>query len=481
VRSRGRFLVLVAFLFLTSRLAAEAATYRVDRLTDANPAGGGVGSGHAGDLRYCINKARSGDIVAFDVVGTVHLAAALPTLTWNITIQGPAADKLTVRGAGSSVLHIGSGKVIVVSGVTVTGGSSNGGGILNQGTLTLNDVTIRDNTAGDATNGGGTGAGLWNYIGAHLTIRRSTISDNTAIGNLGYNPSRGGGIANYGTATLINSTISGNSANEGSGGGISNSLPGSTLTIKNATVSANASPGTFGGGGIDNLGTLNSTNSIVGDNGDGDLSGDVESGGYNIFGTTNGTGFDPTDLIGADPLLGPLKDNGGPTDTMAPLPGSPAINRIPGSSGVDFPTTDQRGVTRPQGARADSGAVELVPSSATPTRTRTPSRTPTRTFTATKTPTKTKTPTRTFTASKTPTKTRTPTRTPTRTFTASKTPTKTKTPTRTPTRTFTASRTPTRTRTPSRTPTPALLAGPSSGGAFESLAIATFTSLQTRR
>lgn len=128
MRSRGRFLVLVAFLFLTSRLAAEAATYRVDRLTDANPAGGGVGSGHAGDLRYCINKARSGDIVAFDVAGTVHLAAALTTLTWNITIQGPAADKLTVRGAGSSVLHIGSGKVIVVSGVTVTGGSSNGGG-----------------------------------------------------------------------------------------------------------------------------------------------------------------------------------------------------------------------------------------------------------------------------------------------------------------------------------------------------------------
>lgn len=145
-----------------------------------------------------------------------------------------------------------------------------------------------------------------------------TVSGNSAIGNLSYAPSRGGGIANYGALTLINSTVSGNSPSQGFGGG----------------------------------------NSIVAGNADGDLFGDVDSDGYNVFGATNGTGFDPTDLLGVDPLLGPLQDNGGPTPTRAPLAGSPALDRIPGTPGVDFPATDQRGVSRPQAAKADSGAVE---------------------------------------------------------------------------------------------------------------------------
>ena len=65
--------------------------------------------------------------------------------------------------------------------------------------------------------------------------------------------------------------------------------------------------------------------------------------------------LDPTNLINTDPLLGPLADNGGPTQTMALLPGSPAIN-----AGVAVPgvTTDQRGVTRPQGNATDIGAFE---------------------------------------------------------------------------------------------------------------------------
>jgi hypothetical protein len=352
------FLAAIGVLLLLGNSPSEAASYLVDRLTDANPGGGGEGSNLAGDLRFAVTHAQTGDGVTINVAGTIDLAAALPVISRNICIQGPGANLLIVQGAGGSVVSIGSGATVTLSGLTVTGGRSNGGGVFNQGTLTLNDVTIRDNTAGDPTNGEGIGAGIWNYLGATLTLNGCTVSGNTAIGNLSYAPSRGGGVENYGTLTLNNSTVSGNSAVQGTGGGISNSLGVSTLTLNNATVSGNSSPGTSGSGGIDNAGTLIAGNSIVAGNSDGDLFGNVTSEGYNLFGTTNGSGFDPTDLLGVDPLLGPLQDNGGPTATMAPLSGSPAIDRIPGTPGVNFPATDQRGVARPQGRLADSGAVE---------------------------------------------------------------------------------------------------------------------------
>ena len=357
VRIRSAFFAPVFAMLLLSSLPSLAATYVVDRLTDANPGGGGEGSNLAGDLRFAVTHAQTGDAITFSVTGTIGLAAALPLIDQDISVEGPGANVLTVHGAGASVFSVG-GATVTLSGLTVTGGRSNGGGVFNQGTLTLNDVTIRDNTAGDPTNGEGIGAGIWNYLGATLTLNGCTVSGNTAIGNLSYAPSRGGGVENYGTLTLNNSTVSGNSAVQGTGGGISNSLGVSTLTLNNATVSGNSSPGTSGSGGIDNAGTLIAGNSIVAGNSDGDLFGNVTSEGYNLFGTTNGSGFDPTDLLGVDPLLGPLQDNGGPTATMAPLSGSPAIDRIPGTPGVNFPATDQRGVARPQGSLADSGAVE---------------------------------------------------------------------------------------------------------------------------
>ena len=348
--------LLACALFLLSSLPSEGATYLVDRLSDADPAAGGEGSGLAGDLRFCLTHAGSGDVIGFGVVGTVELTAALPVLTFDVAIEGPGASLLIVHGAGGKVFWIGGGTTVLLSGLTVTGGTSSGGGIFNQGTLTLNNSTIKDNTAGNPTNGGGTGAGIWNYANATLTLNGSTVSGNSAVGNLSYAPSRGGGIANDGTLTLTNSTVSGNSASDGYGGGISNS-PAGTLTLTNSTVSGNSSPGTGGSGGLDNSGALITGNSIVAGNSDGDLSGDVTSEGYNLFGTTDGGGFAPTDLLGVDPLLGPLQDNGGPTWTMSPLAGSLAINRVPGAAG--FPATDQRNVPRPQGPLGDSGAVEV--------------------------------------------------------------------------------------------------------------------------
>ena len=87
--------------------------------------------------------------------------------------------------------------------------------------------------------------------------------------------------------------------------------------------------------------------------------GGISSLGHNL--TDDGTcGFiAPGDLVVPDAMLGPLQDNGGPTETHDLLPGSPAIDA--GSVNCPPPATDQRGEARPQGAKCDIGAVEYVP------------------------------------------------------------------------------------------------------------------------
>jgi hypothetical protein len=355
MKTPTQLLNFICVLVVLSHVPSGGVTYVVDRLTDADPGGGGQGTGLAGDLRYGITHAQAGGRITFNVTGTIYLADALPSLTQDIRIEGPGANSLTVHGGGH-VFTVADDTTAAISGLTISGGVGNGGGIFNAGTLTLNSVTVSGNVAGDPTNGGGTGAGIWNYLNATLTLNNSTVSGNSAIGNLSYSPSRGGGIANYGTLTLNNSTVSGNSAAQGSGGGVSNTLSTSTLTLNNSTISGNSAADV---GGIDNRGNLNARNTILAGNAGTDLSGSLTSQGHNLFGTTSSTGFDATDLVNVNPLLGPLQANGGPTQTMAPLPGSPAIDYIPGTPGVDFPATDQRGLFRPRGAFADIGAVEV--------------------------------------------------------------------------------------------------------------------------
>ena len=104
VKSNARFLVLVCSLICAGSPPSEAATYLVNRLSDADPAGGGEGSGLAGDLRFCLTQAGTGDVIGFSVVGTIGLNTALPMLTGNITVQGPGAELLTVNGAAASCM-----------------------------------------------------------------------------------------------------------------------------------------------------------------------------------------------------------------------------------------------------------------------------------------------------------------------------------------------------------------------------------------
>jgi hypothetical protein len=255
-------------------------------------------------------------------------------------------------GYGGGIANFGT---LTLSNSTVAGndargdGIACGGGISNDGgTVTVNNSTISGNTAlwQGLDYSGGLGAGICNENGT-VTISSSTVSGNSAGGYYG----GGGGIYNddYGTLTLNNATVSGNSAIY-AGGGIYNDEDG-TLTLNNATVSGN-SVYNGDGGGIVNYGALHARNTIIAGNirpfgRPSDLNGSLSSSGHNLIGNTQGgSGFDPTDLLNVDPLLGPLQDNGGPTKTHALLAGSPALNAgDPSQLGV----ADQRGVVRTGG------------------------------------------------------------------------------------------------------------------------------------
>jgi predicted outer membrane repeat protein len=185
-----------------------------------------------------------------------------------------------------------------------------------------------------------------------LTLRNLTVAD-------GYAFEESGGIfIRTGTATVSNSTFSGNSA-AFYGGGIASK---DTLEVSNSTLSGNRA---FEGGGIYNLGgTATLKNMIVANSPSGESCfGTISNCGYNLDSGTS-CGF-PTENSNKDPLLGPLADNGGPTKTHALLAGSPAIDQ--GNSFGE--STDQRGMPRPSyfvstpdasgGDGSDIGAFEL--------------------------------------------------------------------------------------------------------------------------
>jgi hypothetical protein len=203
-----------------------------------------------------------------------------------------------------------------------------------------------------------------------VNITNSALSGNTAT-------NKGGGIVNFeGTLTVADSTISGNTGGSGAGGvyTFSGGVFTPVSTIANSTIAGNFAPT---GGGILNgthaVSTIENTVIAVNTaNSSPDVSGTVNSQGHNLIGIGDGgSGFDPTDLVGTagnliDPLLGPLQDNGGPTPTMALLPGSPAI-------GAGDPTGasawDQRGPGFPRvvNGLTDIGAFEVQPTVTAPT------------------------------------------------------------------------------------------------------------------
>jgi hypothetical protein len=177
---------------------------------------------------------------------------------------------------------------------------------------------------------------------------------------------RGGAIGNYGVLILTNSTFSGNSSGaDGLAGGILNGglfqSPG-FLFINNSTLADNTAR-QGNGGGIFNVNGSNVVirNSILANKAGGNCHGDITSKGYNLSSDDSCSLNREGDINGLDPLLGPLRDNGGPTQTRALLPGSPAIDAgNPNGCTVEnghLLKTDQRGKPRPD--KEDPGGCDI--------------------------------------------------------------------------------------------------------------------------
>lgn len=219
------------------------------------------------------------------------------------------------------------------SGNTANGSSSHGGAITDfGGTLNATGSSFVGNSATVA------GGGIDTYAGGVVYSSGNTFSANASAS--------GGGVANHGTLNVVNSTLSGNTADT-NGGGIDNT---GTLTVGNSTIFGNSAAS---GGGIDNDGgTATVKGTILASDSSGNCHGTISDGAYNI--SDDGTcGFASYTLPGTGATIGDnvepmlsgagLADNGGPTQTIALQSASPAIDVIPLA---DCPPTDQRGVDR---------------------------------------------------------------------------------------------------------------------------------------
>jgi hypothetical protein len=247
------------------------------------------------------------------------------------------------------------------SSITMNTGSFGGGGIFHAGSApaAITDSPIDGNTAGaSGYSGGGGGGGVWQDSSGLMTITGSTLSNNRIVGFFS-----GSGLEAIGPVVLKNSTVSGNTG-ASSGGGIYVFVY--PVDIEDTTVANNELYGILNVAGkitlmnsliAGNSGTSDCFNDLDGYNGT------VTSDGYNLVENPGNCTLGNTDLTNVDPQLGSLRDNGGPTFTQAPFAHSPAVDAIPvGANGCGTTlTVDQRGVSRPQGAACDIGAVEVIP------------------------------------------------------------------------------------------------------------------------
>ena len=406
-------MLLIAIVF-SGTILSNSATFTVTKTADTND---GVCNADC-SLREAItaaNAVTSDDVIEFDK--NVFGIARVITLTdggfnissnGSLTINGTNANLLSISGNNQRGIFYIGGANVTISGITIMngnasapGGSGVGGGINNQGgTLTINSSIIKNNfstfegagiynlgtlSINDSTiseNSGREGSGIFHQVGT-LTINNSTVSKN-----------EGGGISNRGLVNINASTISNNTGRYNNGGGIITF--GGTVNLSNSTVSNNFRSGVGGGIAVESRGTVNLTNSTVAfnsasaGNGGGvycgfestvkirnsiiarnigasapsDFGGTLQSQGYNLIGSTaftTITGDVTGNLLNIDPLLLPLGNNGGNTQTHVLRENSPAIDK---GDPENVTATDQRGVSRPFGGdgngagRADIGAIE---------------------------------------------------------------------------------------------------------------------------
>jgi beta-glucanase (GH16 family) len=345
-----------------------------------------------GSLREALNRIADGGTITFDPALTGETIPVGTELVANrsVTIDATAAPGIVLDGQGEGrVLRVTKGATVALHHLVVANGAGTlqGGGVQNLGTLHLDHVVVRDNVIPDtaATDFQNGGAGIYNGTDAVLTLTDSTVVDNTSVnqpggGIYGFFGSDititrstvsgnesgdvAGGLRSLGDATIVNSTFSGNVSTVWHGGGIFHT--DGSLTVTNSTFAENVAPaGTASGILVATFGApadATLTNNVLqGHDGasacaiEGGGAATIVSGGGNVIsdGSCNPDGA--TDQSSTDALLGPLAANGGPTLTHALGAGSPAID----AAGSDAcPATDQRGVSRPQGAGCDVGAFE---------------------------------------------------------------------------------------------------------------------------
>jgi CSLREA domain-containing protein len=412
-RSFNLLVILALFLSLLGSAVtvtpARATSFTVNTTNDAidaNP-GNSICADATGNcsLRAAIQEANAlagaDTIILPDGLYTLTLGSTLPTVTTTMTINGSEASSTIIEAstcdpvtlpdnctpANYRVLNVSDTGNLTIDNVTIRhgqcpdqcippiGGGEGGGGIKSFGSLTVTNSLITNNSSPN-TGGGIYGRGTTQilnstftnnkagWVGGGLDIAsdtaRATIIGSTFLNN--FAKAGGGGIEfSQGVSSVLNSTFSNNRVELYSGGGINNYE--STLTVTNSTFSENRAPN--GGGISDNLfGTLFLINNVIANSLVPDGSG-----------ITTDCYRDPSDIIGSninnlienslncgislsnsDPILGPLGNYGGPTQTMALLNNSPAIDA---GTTTGCPATDQRGVTRPQGAACDIGAYEF--------------------------------------------------------------------------------------------------------------------------
>lgn len=353
-----------------------------DIFVDQNAANCAAGAGTAADPVCTINSA----IGIASPGDTIRIAPGFYqeyiTLGMDLDLIGTGGQEITTiagdttPGVFGSVVTIPLGTTATLDGLTVRDGRTQiaGGGIHVEGNLLLKNSTVTENEINVFVNGGGIGAKDGT---ANIVIENSTISNNDATtGNGGGisaicetliirnstitgnyvdpNLQVGGGIAVFGLVDISNTTISGNTGREF----YAQTSPGSA--ISNSTIVGTNFIQFYVQGNLDLRNTI-----IVSDgpSSNGTMYGNITSLGNNIIGAFAPYGTSIVDGVngdqfgqGIDAMLGPLQDNGGPTETHALLPGSPAINA--GHATV-FEPLDQRGVARPVQSIADIGAFEF--------------------------------------------------------------------------------------------------------------------------
>lgn len=256
----------------------------------------------------------------------------------------------TAAVQGGGIHNTVDGRVIVEeSAISDNRADMNGGGISSEnGAITVTLAIVGGNNAPS-----GTGAGIYAYE-SDLHIASSAVVDNTG-------DTVAGGIWTDSVATIANSTISGNEAVQGAGLYVEST---GTVTLTHVTNAANNGKD---GAAIYSAGAVTLQGTILAGHGQGNcvaVATPFNSLGHNLVDDDTCPGLTAVgDITGIDALLGPQQNNGGPTPTLALLPGSPAINAADDEvcAAAPIDNVDQRGVERPQFGGCDIGAYEFVP------------------------------------------------------------------------------------------------------------------------